>query len=85
MKSKLTMGCLCGLTLIVLTACASASYKITDGAKTTEVSYSRLLTTSDSMKATVPGANVEIGGQKIDAATLNALLGILGTAARVAP
>lgn len=79
MKSRLMMGWLLGLTLIALSACASLTYETKDG---TKVTYKRLFTTADTLKARVGDANVEIGGQRIDAQTLNALLGLLNAGVR---
>lgn len=47
----------------------------------TEVTYNRLFTTADKLHAAVGDANVDVSGQKIDAATLNALLTLLNSAA----
>jgi hypothetical protein len=65
--------------ILALAGCASLKYETADG---TKVTYSRLFTTADSIEGTVGTAKIKVGGQKIDASTLNALLGILGAAAK---
>jgi hypothetical protein len=57
-----------------LSSCASVSYETADG---TKVSYFRLFTSADSIKAQVGAAKVEANGQKLDAETLNAILGLM--------
>lgn len=64
------------LLMLVLAGCATMTYKTPDG---TEVTYSRLLTTSDTIKGTVGGATIETTGTKIDTATLQAILQLMGT------
>jgi len=66
-----------GLAILTLTGCASLSYENKDG---TKVKYTRFFATNDSIKAEVENAKVEINGQKIDTATLQALLNLVGTA-----
>lgn len=63
------------ISLLCLAGCASVTYETADG---TKVSYSRFLTSADSIKANVGAASVEANGQKIDAATLEALLTLMG-------
>lgn len=64
--------------IILLSGCANLTYQVTDGAKTTKVTYNRLFTTADNIKGQVgDNVKVEASGQKIDATTLNALLQIL--------
>ena len=70
---------LAGVVLAMLASCASLKYETKEG---TKVTYNRLFTTADTLKAKVGDANVEIGGQKINADTINALLGLLGAAAK---
>jgi hypothetical protein len=65
--------------LALLGGCAMVSYQSADG---TSVSYSRLFTTADSLKVKVGDATAEVNGQRIDAATLGALLNVLGSAAK---
>jgi hypothetical protein len=65
--------------ILALAGCASLKYETKEG---TKVTYNRLFTTADTLKAKVGDANVEIGGQKINADTINALLGLLGAAAK---
>jgi outer membrane murein-binding lipoprotein Lpp len=65
--------------VLALAGCASLKYETKEG---TKVTYNRLFTTADTLKAKVGDANVEIGGQKINADTINALLGLLGAAAK---
>lgn len=65
-------------TLVLLSGCASLTYETKDG---TKVTYTRLFTTADSLKAKVGDAKVDIGMQRIDTETLNAILGLLGIAA----
>ena len=69
MKKLLVVLC-----LVILTSCASVSYESADG---TKVSYTRLLTSADSIKANVGTSSVEANGQKIDIATLQYLLGLM--------
>lgn len=63
-----------GITIIflclLLTGCATMQYKAPDG---TEINYTRLATTSDSIRAEVGNATVESNGQKIDAKILQAI------------
>jgi uncharacterized protein YceK len=72
MKLFIVVGIIC----LCLTGCASLHYQTADG---TTVSYTRLFTTADSTEATVGNASIKVNGQKIDAATLNALLGLLNS------
>lgn len=51
-------------------------YKAPDG---TEINYTRIATTSDSIKAEVGDAKVESNGQKIDTKTLTAIIEFLKT------
>jgi hypothetical protein len=63
-----------GLVTFYMMACASVSYEAADG---TKVSYTRFLTSADSIKANVGTSSVEANGQKIDLATLQYLLGAM--------
>jgi hypothetical protein len=65
-------GILAGL--LMMQGCASLSYETQDG---TKVTYTRLLTSADSVKGAVPGASVEFANQRTDAETLRALLNLL--------
>ncbi|MEN6375535.1 MAG: hypothetical protein ABFD75_12275 [Smithella sp.] len=68
------------LMALALTGCASLSYEAKEGTKETKVSYSRLFTTSDKISGELPGgAKIESNNQKIDAATIEAILKLLGT------
>ncbi len=60
--------------IVVLSGCASLTYKAPNG---TEVTYSRLFTSSDIIKGKVGDATVESRGQQIDTAALQQLLSIL--------
>lgn len=62
------------LVVLVLTGCATMQYKSPDG---TEINYTRIATTSDSIKAEAGNAKVESSGQKIDAKTLTAIIEFL--------
>lgn len=64
------------LVALVLTGCATMQYKAPDG---TEINYTRIATTSDSIKAEVGDAKVESNGQKIDTKTLTAIIEFLKT------
>lgn len=62
--------------ITLLTGCASLTYRSPDG---TKVTYTRVLTGSDTIKGKLPGASIESQGQKaIDPATLEAIINVLG-------
>ena len=65
--------CIC--TILLLTGCASLTYRSPDG---TEVTYSRLFTASDVIEGKVGEASIKARGQQvIDPAALQAILGLL--------
>jgi uncharacterized protein YceK len=68
-----------GIAILLLTGCASLSYETKDG---TKVTYTRLFATNDILKAEVGNAKVEINGQKIDTATLQAIINLIGGTAK---
>jgi hypothetical protein len=63
-----------GFIMAALFGCARLQYVTQDG---TKVTYTRLLTSADSVKGAVPGASVEFANQRTDAETLRALLNLL--------
>ena len=64
--------------VLFLVGCATLNYEAPDG---TKVSYSRLLTGSDTIKGQIKDATIESQGQKaIDPTTLQAIINILGAA-----
>lgn len=63
--------------ILALSGCAHTQYKAPDG---TEVSYTRLFTTSDSIKAEVGAAKIESNGQKVDAEIVKALTNLVNAA-----
>jgi uncharacterized protein YceK len=65
------------LVCVALCGCASLSYETKDG---TKVSYTRFWTTADSIEGNVANANIKVNNTKIDAATLQSLLNLLGAA-----
>ena len=61
---------------LLLSGCASLTYQAPDG---TKVTYTRVMTGSDTIKGTIKDAKIESQGQKaIDPATLQAIINILG-------
>ena len=75
--TRWTVLCLIMIAL-ALAGCASLTYESADGSR---VTYTRVLTGSDAIKGTLPGASIESAGQKaIDPAALEALVRILSTA-----
>jgi uncharacterized protein YceK len=61
---------------LLLSGCASLTYQAPDG---TKVTYTRVMTGSDTIKGTIKDASIESQGQKaIDPATLQAIINILG-------
>ncbi len=61
--------------VIILSGCATLTYRSPDG---TEVTYSRLFTTSDVIKGKVGDASIQAQGQQvIDPAALQTILGII--------
>jgi uncharacterized protein YceK len=61
---------------LLLSGCASLTYQAPDG---TKVTYTRVMTGSDTIKGTIKGASIESQGQKaIDPATLEAIINVLG-------
>ncbi len=77
---KILINLLIFLALAVMfTGCAMVSYQTADG---TKVTYSRFLSSADSLRATVGGATAEVNGQKIDTQTLQALMQLLGAAGK---
>lgn len=68
MKTLIVIVC-----LLILTGCASVTYEAPDG---TRVSYTRFLTSQDSIKAKVGESSVEANGIKLDLATLQYLIGL---------
>jgi phage-related protein len=77
MKRLLLLALIIGM----ISGCASATYRVTDGTKVTEVIYNRFLTTADFLKAKVGEANINIGKQQIDTALLQSVLGLATAAA----
>ena len=73
MKTLTFIIILLGLTIGTI-GCASVSYKTADG---TEVSYSRFLTSADSIEAKVGTAYVKANKVGIDAETLQYLLRLI--------
>jgi hypothetical protein len=65
-------GILAGL--LMMQGCASLSYETQDG---TRVTYSRFLTSSDSIKGNVGTAKVEFQNQQINLEAVTALLNLL--------
>jgi len=80
-KLKKAMGLvLCILLIGYIIGCSSLSCEITEGAKVTKISYSRLFTTSDNIKGELPeGYKLESTNQKIDTDTIEAILKLIGT------
>lgn len=68
----ITAGILAGL--LMMQGCASLSYETQDG---TRVTYSRFLTSSDSIKGNVGTAKVEFQNQQINLEAVTALLNLL--------
>lgn len=66
-------GILAGL--LMIQGCARLNYETKDG---TKVTYTRLLTTSDSIKGDVGDAKVQVSKQQIDTTTLQAIIQLLG-------
>jgi hypothetical protein len=69
----------CIMCIMLLAGCASVSYQTADG---TKVTYTRFLTTSDSIEAKVGEATVKANGQKIDIEAVAALLGAVAKGAK---
>jgi ABC-type glycerol-3-phosphate transport system substrate-binding protein len=67
---------LIGLLVFGLAGCASLSYKTADG---TEVSYFRFWTTADKIEGQVKDAKITVNNTKIDAASLQQLINLMGT------
>ncbi len=59
----------------MLAGCASLNYETKDG---TKVSYTRFWTTADSIEGNVGDAKIKVNNTKIDAATLQSLLSLMG-------
>lgn len=58
--------------MVLLTGCATLTYQAPDG---TKVTYTRIMTGSDSIKGKLPGGEIESQGQKsIDPAFLELVL-----------
>ena len=64
------------LVALFLSGCASLTFESKDG---TKVTYHRFLTTATKIEAQVGDAELRMNNQKIDTATLQALLNLLGT------
>jgi hypothetical protein len=64
--------------LAICSGCAWTSYTREDANGKIIVSHSRLFTVNDNIEANVGGSTVKVSGQKIDAATLQYLIKILG-------
>jgi len=65
--------------IFLLYGCAHVTYVSPDG---TRVTYTRVLTSSDEIKGSVPGAAVSVTGQKgVDAELLKAIVGTAVSAA----
>jgi hypothetical protein len=62
----------------LLSGCAWTSYTREDVNGKITVSHGRLFTVNDNIEANVGGSTVKVSGQKIDAATLQYLIKILG-------
>lgn len=65
------------LLALVISGCASLTYQSKDGI---QITYTRIFTASDSIEGKLGDAYISAKGQKIDAATLQAILNILGAA-----
>ncbi len=66
------------LSSLAFAGCASLTYESADGSR---VTYTRILTGSDSIKGALPGASIESTGQQaIDPAVMAALVQILSAA-----
>ena len=63
------------LCMCLLQGCASLTFESKDG---TKVTYTRFLTTATKIEARVADAELNMNNQKIDTATLEALLNLLG-------
>jgi uncharacterized protein YceK len=61
--------------IFILSGCASLTFESKDG---TKVTYTRFLTTATKIEAKVADAELNMNNQKIDTATLQALLSLLG-------
>lgn len=72
---KIIMVIFVGLMLNAATACSVLRYETQEG---TKVTYTRLFTTADKIKAEVGAAKVEVNKQKIDTKTIEAVLKALG-------
>lgn len=61
--------------LFLQAGCAALKYETADG---TKVTYTRFLTTSDSISGDVGDAKVQVSKQQIDTTTLQAIIQLLG-------
>ena len=61
--------------MVYIPGCARLQYETKDG---TKVTYTRLLTTSDSIKGNVGEARIAVARQEIDTSALQALITLLG-------
>ena len=65
------------LLVIVLSGCATLSYKAPDG---TEVSYTRFATNSDNITGQIGDATINSQGQKVDTKIIDALTNLVNAA-----
>jgi PBP1b-binding outer membrane lipoprotein LpoB len=66
------------LMALVIVGCTSVSYQTPDG---TKIVYSRFLTNVETINAQVGSSKVEVNGTKIDPATVQWMLNLLGKGA----